>query len=851
MPEAGMAKTRHPWRIALITLVGIVVLAVAAGGVFLASFDPDSLKPRIIEAVKRATGRDLTLNGKISLKLSLQPTIEARDVAFANPAGFSRPQMATLDRLQLQLGLLPLLSSRIEIVSLVLIHPDILLETDKAGQPNWQITPEVSPTAPAAAAEPPGAGGKAAVSVSAIRIEDGTLAYRDDRTNTIKTLGLPRLEANSASPDAPLHVETDATYNGTAINLIADTGALTRLQDTAATTPWPVKLALTVANAKLAADGTLSQPLLGKGYILSTSGAVPDLTVLAPLVPDQKLPPLHDVSFAAKLADRGGEWPEVSALTLHVGASDLGAQVPGLSLSKLDIAGSALDQPIKADAAARLGDMPLAVTATLGPPALLMPGAKPQPFPIDATAQAAGATVTAKGSVADARAMTGVNLALAAQVPDLAALSPLARTALPPLKSISFQASLTDAKGGFRNGAVLHALSLRGPSADLAGDATLAFQPRRSLTATLTASHIDLDALQAAIDQTAAPQPAQPPAQPEAAPPPPKHADRIFSDQPIPFDRLRAADADLRLTVAALRSGGADYKQIATHAALTNGKLLVDRLTADLPQGRLDGRLSADASRPDPPVHVSLHASGVALKSILTILHEPSYANGNVELYADLDGAGATPHAIASSLDGSVGVAMAGGTIDNRLLGSVLGRVMEQLNALNLVGRGGASELRCFGLRLDAQHGVGTIRALALSSALLTLTGSGTVNLGEETLGVTLRPEARIVGTPVVIPIQINGPIRSPAVAINKLGTAESNAGSVAGAVLGNATPLGLLGGLVGADKLITGGGGDMCTPALAAARGGKAPQPNQAPPAKAAAPTPSNPGAALRNLLR
>ncbi len=849
-----MAKTRHPWRITLITLVGIVALAVVAGGVFLASFDPDSLKPRIIEAVKRATGRDLTLNGRISLKLSLQPTIEARDVAFANPTGFSRPQMATLDRLQLQLGLLPLLRRRIEIVSLVLIHPDILLETDAAGQPNWQITPQVSPTAPTAAppqTPPPEAGRKTAVSVSEIRIQDGTLAYRDDHANTIKTLGLPELDATSASPDAPLHVETDATYNGTAFHLIADTGALTRLQDTAATTPWPVKLALAAADAKLAADGSLTQPLLGKGYSLSVSGAVPNLTALAPLVPDQKLPPLHDVTFAAKIADRGGEWPEVSALTLHVGASDLGAQVPGLSLSKLDIAGSALDQPIKADAAARLGDMPLAVTATLGPPALLMPGAKPQPFPIDATAQAAGATVTAKGNVADARAMTGVSVLLAAQIPDLSALSPLARTALPPVKSITFQATLTDANGGFKNGAVLHGLNLRGPNADLAGDATFGFQPRKSLTATLTSSHIDLDALQATIDQIPAAQPAQPPAQPSTTPPPPaQRSGRIFSDQPIPFDRLRAADADLRLTVAALRSGGADYKQIATHAVLTNGKLQVDRLTADLPQGRLDGKLSADASRPAPPVHVSLHASGVALKSILTIVHQPSYANGNVELYADLDGAGATPHAIASSLDGSLGVAMAGGTIDNRLLGSVLGRVMEQLNALNLVGRGGASELRCFGLRLDAQHGVGTIRALALSSALLTLTGSGTVNLGEETLGVTLRPEARIAGTPVVIPIQVSGPIRSPAVAINKLGTAESNASSVAGAVLGNATPLGLLGGLVGVDKLI-GGGGDMCTPALAAARGGKVAQAGQAPPAKAPEPSLSNPAAALRNLFR
>ena len=42
------------------------------------------------------------------------------------------------------LGLLPLLSSRIEIDRMILIHPDILLEITTSGQTNWQMTPEPS-----------------------------------------------------------------------------------------------------------------------------------------------------------------------------------------------------------------------------------------------------------------------------------------------------------------------------------------------------------------------------------------------------------------------------------------------------------------------------------------------------------------------------------------------------------------------------------------------------------------------------------------------------------------------------------------------------------------------------------
>ena len=65
--------------------------------------------------MKRATGRDLALNGKIGLEPSLWPTIQVSDVTFSNPPGFSRPQMASLQGMELQLGLLPLLSSRIAI----------------------------------------------------------------------------------------------------------------------------------------------------------------------------------------------------------------------------------------------------------------------------------------------------------------------------------------------------------------------------------------------------------------------------------------------------------------------------------------------------------------------------------------------------------------------------------------------------------------------------------------------------------------------------------------------------------------------------------------------------------------
>ena len=177
------------------------------------------MKPRIIEAVKRSTGRDLTLNGKIGLIFSLTPTIRLTDVALANPADFSRPQMASAQSVEVKLALLPLLSRRIEIERLLLFHPDILLETATGGQSNWHFesqaaggTPTASSGSPTPVQPEPGS----SFGIEAIRIQDGTLAYRDDATGIQTTISLPKLEARSASPDAPLHLDADAGYNGAA-----------------------------------------------------------------------------------------------------------------------------------------------------------------------------------------------------------------------------------------------------------------------------------------------------------------------------------------------------------------------------------------------------------------------------------------------------------------------------------------------------------------------------------------------------------------------------------------------------------------------------------------------------------
>src|SRR5471032_1645191 len=101
-----MANLTRGFWITLAALVSAIVLVVGLIGWGLS---PSSLKPRLIAAVERATGRTMTIAGRIGIEFSLVPTVVMEDVSLANPPGFSRPDMVKVARVEVSLALMPLL----------------------------------------------------------------------------------------------------------------------------------------------------------------------------------------------------------------------------------------------------------------------------------------------------------------------------------------------------------------------------------------------------------------------------------------------------------------------------------------------------------------------------------------------------------------------------------------------------------------------------------------------------------------------------------------------------------------------------------------------------------------------
>lgn len=824
----GPPAPRRRWlRWVLIALAVIVLLPAIAVAVLVATFDPEALKPRIEAAVESATGRKLALGGPIRLKPSLVPTVTLDDVSLANMPGGSRPQMVTVRQVDIQLALLPLLSRRVELQQLVLQAPDILLETDAQGHPNWAFGQAAQPT-PATPAQPgaqPAEGGRAfGIDLGQVGITDGRITYRNGQTGQSRSLAIQRFQAKTQGSDGALRLDGALALDELPFTVQGQVGSIARLTAAAGTGPWPVDLTLASEGAKLAVQGSIAEPQQRKGWQFAVTAQVPDLNRFARVVPDVPLPPLHNLDLATKLADSGSSLPRISDLKLTVGESDLNLLRPGLRLTSLTATLPAMDQPLALQAEAVEGNTPLRLSGTLGAPALLLPGAAQQPWPLDLTAQVANATAAAKGTIADPRGLTGVDLAVSLRAPEVQALAPLAGgMSLPPVKNLALDTRVAERGKGFEAGAFLRGLKLTSSAGDAAGDLTYVIGQRQGVTGQLASQRLDLDAL-------------RPPAAPgaPAAPPAPAARDnRMIPNIPLPLEALRIIDSNLRWTVAELVAGGMTMRDAQLAVVIDNGKARLDPFAATLPGGRLTLRGAADVTTSPPTVQLAARSDGLDLAPLLAATKFPDRMTGRLDLDADLRGQGRDLRAVAGSLFGHLGIAVVNGKLDARLLQSIPAELRNLLLPPGAAGQDIA--LRCLALRANAESGTARIQTLLLDTAIGKVAGEGGVNLKDESLALRLLPDMRLGPVELRAPVHVAGTLSAPRFGVSP----EAALAGGLGAFLSlQRTPDRSLQGLAQA----LGGGTTNalpdCASQLAIARGGRA-----GPVPAASAPAPAVPG--------
>lgn len=234
-------------------LVGLAALAaVALGGVIAVAVvaaltvNPDDYRDDIAGALESATGRKVTLGGPLELSISLSPALVVHDVSIANVAWGSRPQMATIRQLDLEVALLPLIDGVLHVHSLRLEGADVLLETGGDGKANWVFGADQQP---AGAATTDGE-----VRIDSLEVVDSTLAYLDGDNGNRRQLDISSATLEAASPDSEMTIDASAKVDGAAVSI---SGTLDSLASLRAGKDTAIDLTVTAPNIDLTAKGAL------------------------------------------------------------------------------------------------------------------------------------------------------------------------------------------------------------------------------------------------------------------------------------------------------------------------------------------------------------------------------------------------------------------------------------------------------------------------------------------------------------------------------------------------------------------------------------------------------------------
>jgi AsmA family protein len=302
----------------ILTGIGLALLAVIAlAFTVLMATDFNDYRDLVQQRMKAATGRDLVIAGNIDASFSLSPRLMASQVSFRNAPWSDLPQMASLNEIEAEIALLPLLSGEIRINEVVLRGGQVVVETNKEGVGNWVL--DLAPQ-PAAAPESSTTTASGLPRIDRMTIEDVTLLYRDGETGEQHTLAIKRFIAEDA-PGAGIRIEIKGAWNERPMELAGTIGAPRQFTEG----PLPVNLQGKLGEIALGLRGQIGDPTTFSDLSLDVTSSGPSLASLGEIL-GIELPNSAPYSLETRVNGGGGKFT-FADVNAKVGGSDAAGNI--------------------------------------------------------------------------------------------------------------------------------------------------------------------------------------------------------------------------------------------------------------------------------------------------------------------------------------------------------------------------------------------------------------------------------------------------------------------------------------------------------------------------------------------
>lgn len=243
---------------------------------------------------------------------------------------------------------------------------------------------------------------------------------------------------------------------------------------------------------------------------------------------------------------------------------------------------------------------------------------------------------------------------------------------------------------------------------------------------------------------------------------------RLFSATAIPIAGLNARDMHLVLSAGKLKSSQwPALENISTTMTLQHGTLKLQPLQASLHGSDIHAQFQLQASKQPLTASLNLQVGKLPMQQLLASTKWSGMVSAPLSAKLDIQGQGSSVAQILTDASGHIGLSLAPGTISNKL-DARLGLDTGKMAWLALRGDK-RIVLHCASMQIALTKGIGQVRQLWMDSAQTVLTGSGNINLREETVNLLLIPHPK---DPSLLAlnsaIQVNGSLPRPAVKLNK-----------------------------------------------------------------------------------
>lgn len=262
---------------------------------------------------------------------------------------------------------------------------------------------------------------------------------------------------------------------------------------------------------------------------------------------------------------------------------------------------------------------------------------------------------------------------------------------------------------------------------------------------------------------------------------------RVIPDLPFKFENWDTLDADVNFNAKSLRQ--AKYmplESLNTHLSLKDAVLTLDPLQFDVAGGQLNGAISLDGRH--DPIHAKakVQIKRLSLAKLLPLDQKGQATISQIGGNIDLSGNGNSVGTMLANANGSLALLVSGGEISQMMMEKA-GLHLWEIFRLTVTGDKQV-KLRCAVGNFDVKAGTMTVDTLLLDTQVTTLLGTGSIDLAQEKLDLTLTQKTKNT-SPLALrsPIHISGNFANPIVQVDQGRLAARALGAVA---LGVVNPL-------------------------------------------------------------